>query len=369
MKFRGALSVLHICPFQGFSGANRSMLTLMEEFGKRGIRQGLFLARDGEVNEVAREYGAHVVAAYSMESAPRWKVFRGIGSARSLRRMIQEFQPTLVHSCSAMGMRYVWAGVLGKRLPVVCHQRDNYAHNYFHLGLGRADRIIAISEHVKRQLPGRLRSRTDVVYNAVSLSHVPNPMPPRLPGKLRVAAAGRSTPQKGFDILLEAAAQLVGRYDFEIHLWGPDPGADSGYAGDVARAASALAERGVPVVQEPFRKDIDRFYAMADIVVVPSRFAEPFGRMAIEAMAWHKPLIVAGHGGLVEIVKDDWNGLTYMPADSSDLARQLARLLGDQRLRNALAANAATDVQARFSATAHADAVLDVYDQLLSACR
>jgi len=361
------LAVLHICPFQGFSGAPRSMLTLLEELSRRGIRQGLFLAREGEVDAVARALGAEVVSAHSMQSAPKAKLLRGMSSASSLRKMIAAFRPTLLHSASAMGMRYAWAASLGRRVPVVCHQRDNYAVDYFHLGLGRADRIIAISEHVKMQLPPRLQSRTDVVYNAVSAAQIPDPLPLRQPGNLRVAAAGRATPDKGFDILLDAASRLIGQYDFDLHLWGPDPAATSGYAGEIATAAKLLAARGIRVVQEPFRKDIENLYATADIVVVPSRFPEPFGRMAIEAMAWHKPLVVAGHGGLVEIIKDGWNGLTHRPADAVDLARQLGRLLGDERLRGALAANAAADVQARFRVTAHADRVLDVYERLLTA--
>jgi Glycosyltransferase len=266
-----------------------------------------------------------------------------------------------------MGMRYALTGFFGRRLPVVCHQRDNYSPDYFHLGLSRADCIIAISQHVKSQLPIKLQARTEIIYNAVSATKLPTTSPLRQPGKMRVVAAGRATPDKGFDILLTAASHLAGQHDFDLHLWGLDPAATSGYAGEIATAAKSLRALGVRVMQEPFRGDIESLYSMADIVVVPSRFPEPFGRMAIEAMAWHKPLLVAGHGGLVEIVKDGWNGLTHKPADPADLGRQLGRLLGDKRLREALAANAAWDVQTRFTAKTHADKVLQIYERLHTA--
>lgn len=51
-----------------------------------------------------------------------------------------------------------------------------------------------------------------------------------------------------------------------------------------------------------------KLYAGADIVVIPSR-SEPFGIVALEAMAAGKPLIVSDRGALPELVKHIYNGL------------------------------------------------------------
>jgi glycosyltransferase involved in cell wall biosynthesis len=364
-----AFSVLHVCPFQGFFGANRSMLTLIEELSRRGVRQGLFLIRQGDLEGIAREYGVETTVAHTAQSLPRFKLFKGIGSAIAIRQMVAAFHPSLIHSSSAMGMRYAWAAALGRRLPIVCHQRDNYAANYFHLGLARANRVIAISNHVRSQLPYRLQARTTVVYNAVGMPSPADAVAVRAPGPLRLAAAGRATLDKGFDILIEAAKRLNTRFDFEVHLWGVDPLAAGGYGAELRRHVEAAAGRGLKIFQQPFRKDIDTLYRMADIVVVPSRYPEPFGRMAIEAMAWGKTVVVAGHGGLAEIVRNEWNGLTHVPGDAGDLARQIERLLTDELLAATLAENAKTDAVARFSPGAHADAVMTVYEETLARMR
>jgi glycosyltransferase involved in cell wall biosynthesis len=47
--------------------------------------------------------------------------------------------------------------------------------------------------------------------------------------------------------------------------------------------------------------------------VVPSLWPEPFGQVAVEAMAVHKPVIASAHGGLTDIVIDGETGLLVEP--------------------------------------------------------
>lgn len=61
-------------------------------------------------------------------------------------------------------------------------------------------------------------------------------------------------------------------------------------------------------------------YEWADYIVVASTRPEPFGRVAIEAFAYGKPVIAARHGGLVEIVEHGINGFFFVPGSMSDLS-------------------------------------------------
>ena len=73
-------------------------------------------------------------------------------------------------------------------------------------------------------------------------------------------------------------------------------------------------------------------YAIADLCVVPSIY-EPFGLVALEAMASGCPCIVADTGGLREVVPNEDVGLRFRSRDPRSLARMVERVLTDDALR------------------------------------
>jgi glycosyltransferase involved in cell wall biosynthesis len=81
------------------------------------------------------------------------------------------------------------------------------------------------------------------------------------------------------------------------------------------------------------QKDLAELYQYMDICVVPSLWQEPFGIVALEAMASGKPVIVTNVGGLKTIVEDNVTGFIVEPDDSETLAERLSRLINDQNLR------------------------------------
>lgn len=92
--------------------------------------------------------------------------------------------------------------------------------------------------------------------------------------------------------------------------------------------------------------------------VVPSVWPEPFGMVALEAMASSKPVIASAIGGLQDIVVDGDTGFLVAPGDAGQLRDTLQRLLSDDGLRQRLGANAAARVRTTFSA----DAVVPHYE-------
>src|SRR5271168_3127436 len=84
-------------------------------------------------------------------------------------------------------------------------------------------------------------------------------------------------------------------------------------------------------------------YRIADLCVVPSIY-EPFGLVALEAMASGCPCIVADTGGLREVVPNHDVGLRFRSRDPNSLAQMLERLLTDEALRDRLVAEASEHV-------------------------
>ncbi|MBK7517654.1 MAG: glycosyltransferase family 4 protein [Betaproteobacteria bacterium] len=114
-------------------------------------------------------------------------------------------------------------------------------------------------------------------------------------------------------------------------------------------AAAGLQDR---VQFLPFVDDIWPVWRASDIGVVPSTEPEPFGMVAIEAMACSVPVVAAAHGGLLDIVDDEVTGLLFQPRDAAALADALARLAGDAALRARLGAAGAARQAQHFSLAA-----------------
>jgi len=84
-------------------------------------------------------------------------------------------------------------------------------------------------------------------------------------------------------------------------------------------------------------------YRIADLTVVPSIY-EPFGLVALEAMASGCPCLVADTGGLREVVPNDDVGLRFRARDPRSLGEMAERLLTDVELRDRLVAEASEHV-------------------------
>jgi glycosyltransferase involved in cell wall biosynthesis len=158
---------------------------------------------------------------------------------------------------------------------------------------------------------------------------VPNgtPEPPRVlrldgrAGELQFLVASRWNAWKGHRTLLDAwdRAGAPGRL---VVLGGPPLSGDSV---DVHALVAGLEKPdSVTVVGEV--ADPSPFIEAADVVVLPSDQAEPFGLVAIEAFARSRPVIASAAGGPLETVTPGNDGWLFTPGDSESLAKVLAGL-------------------------------------------
>jgi len=116
------------------------------------------------------------------------------------------------------------------------------------------------------------------------------------------------------------------------------------------------------------RRDIPSVLAACDVLVIPST-AEPFGRVAIEAMSLGKPVVGTRAGGLPEVVADGATGILVPPHAPVALADALARLHGQPELARRMGQRGAQRVRERFDIAAKTAEVQAIYDTLLSRAR
>jgi glycogen(starch) synthase len=107
-------------------------------------------------------------------------------------------------------------------------------------------------------------------------------------------------------------------------------------------------------------------YRIADVCVVPSIY-EPFGLVALEAMASGCPCVVADTGGLREVIPPGGRvGLRFRARNARSLSRMLGKLLSDDELRDRLVAEAAEHIL-HFDWADVAGQTAEVYDRLTTA--
>ena len=113
------------------------------------------------------------------------------------------------------------------------------------------------------------------------------------------------------------------------------------------------------------RADVLAAWRRSSFAIVPSLWQEPFGIVALEAMAMGKPVIASNIGGLTDLVDDGTSGVLVAPGDVDALRSALSLLTTDTDLRGRMARAAASRVK-DFSAASLVPRLESVYEGLLS---
>lgn len=191
----------------------------------------------------------------------------------------------------------------------------------------------------------RLAAKTAVIWNGQGPRPAPNtPAAAQVrlqlgiaPDELVVTLVGRINRWKGQALFIEAADKLRQRGHKNVHFLIVGS-AVAGQEGLVEDLRHKIAESNVVAHVHilAFTHDVWSVWDASDIAVVPSTEPEPFGMVAIEAMASGKPVVVAAHGGLLEIVEHDVSGLQFEANNAVKFADALERLIVSAELREQL---------------------------------
>jgi glycosyltransferase involved in cell wall biosynthesis len=208
------------------------------------------------------------------------------------------------------------------------------------LHLRRMDRVVAVSQAqaAKVRRCGVPAERLRVIPNAIDVERFTTP-DSTYEGKLRrlfrsppariVGAAGRLSPEKGFEVLAAAAAR-VRRRDPSVGfvVFGDGPCRER-----ITRQAAA-AGLGGAFVLAGFRADLDQFLPFFDLFVLPS-YTEGLPNVVLESFAAGVPVVATAVGGTPEVVEHGASGHLVPPGDPDAMAERILDALACQeRLRD-----------------------------------
>lgn len=173
-----------------------------------------------------------------------------------------------------------------------------------------------------------------------------------------VLFVGRLTPEKGLDLLLDALTRVAGNWHLNV------VGDGISMARERARVASMpFSDR---VTFHGWLRDdaLAAAYRDAAVVVVPSRWPEPFGIVGIEAMANARPVVAFGVGGIPEWLNDGEGGFLVEPHLVARLAERIAQVLDDPAEADRVAVRGRTRVMREFSESHHLSQLLPLYERV-----
>ena len=253
---------------------------------------------------------------------------------------------------------------------------QSYIHGVERWITNRADRVIACSYYMREQVAdifGVDEERISVIPNGIDPGDLRFGEEPELdrmraafakPDEKLVLLIGRLVYEKGFQLALEAMPRVIAEAPGTRFLV-----AGSGtHEEELRKQAEDLELTAHGTFLGWIGDDVlHSLYRIADVCVVPSIY-EPFGLVALEAMASGCPCIVADTGGLREVVPDDAAGLRFRARDPEALADVAVRVLCDENLGQRLVAEGLDHIRS-FDWTDVAADTAELYAELAGVSR
>jgi glycogen(starch) synthase len=287
----------------------------------------------------------------------------------------------VANACDHLARRFetplvttIHATEYGRHQGWVNKHPQTYIHGVERWITNRSQRVITCSAFMRDQVAdvfGVADGRITVIPNGIDPGDLPRPDAAELarlraefaaPAERLVLLIGRLVYEKGFQLALEAMPKVIEAVPGTRFLV-----AGSGTHEEELKAQAKelkLMEHGTFLGW--IGDDVlHTLYGIADLTVVPSIY-EPFGLVALEAMASGCPCIVADTGGLREVVPHEGAGLRFAARDPEALAEVAIRVLSDPDLEAHLIAEAKEHVL-RFDWADVAAQTAEVYADLVGA--
>ena len=259
-------------------------------------------------------------------------------------------------------------------VPVLVHVHESDERMPGPLGRGivaplrAADRVIAVSEAVKRFISaraGKLQERVEVVYNGIAAPDEP-PTDPALAAPIRLTVIGRLNPNKGQDLAIGAAAELTARgHDVRLRVVGD---VFEGYEYVERELRELVLREGLEgrVVFDGFVPEIWPVLEQTDILLAPSR-TDSLPLTVIEAMLAGRPIVASAVGGIPELIEDGVSGRLVAPGQSEELVSAVEALIRSPDEARELGSRARLAAGERFAPSRFKAEMARVADAVLSA--
>tara|TARA_B110000977_G_C11043627_1_gene479718 strand:+ start:605 stop:1762 length:1158 start_codon:yes stop_codon:yes gene_type:complete len=372
--------IVQILPALNRGGVERGTIEVADAIVKNGWKS-VVISNGGLLTSQLKRTGATVYEVPVHRKNP----FLWGSARRQVKRILQQEGADIVHvrSRAPAWIALPAANSLGIATVSTVHSKFAPANIFKKIYNGKmlkTDRVIAISHFVENEIfthygKSGVAEKLSVIHRGVDLGM----FDPKSVNQQRVIAEAdrlglpddksiimlpaRATSWKGHEILIQALAQLPDK-DAILMLLGIEDGPPA-YA-EKLRTMAVRYGLGGRVRIGAGSRDMPAALMLADVVAMPSIKPEPFGRVAIEALAMGRPVVAFRHGGAVESIDEERTGWLADPFSVDSLAEALQTALSlTPRKRRALAKDARQQMTDQFSKDMMCERTLAVYKSLL----
>jgi glycosyltransferase involved in cell wall biosynthesis len=237
-----------------------------------------------------------------------------------------------------------------------------------------AEFVGAETDYSRDLLAGRCpesRSKIFRVYNGIDLSRFPQPeIDQRAPAAIRFLSVGRLVPFKGFDILIDACAELQKRgINFACEIIG-----EGALREELEERTSRqnLRER-IHLAGEQSQNYVRAALSACDVFVLASTpdergASDIFPTVIAEAMATGKPVVSTTVAGIPELVANGESGLLVPPRDARALADAMEQFARDENLRGDFGRAGRLRIEQKFTIEKTMEPLLERFEQITEGC-
>jgi glycosyltransferase involved in cell wall biosynthesis len=334
------LTVVQLIPALHSGGAERSVLEVARALVQAGHRSVVISAGGRLVRQLEAEGSEHLTLDIGRKS------FGTLGRLGTLRRLLREMKPDIVHARSRLPAWLGWWAMQGMspRPHFVTTVHGLNSPGRYSAIMLRGEKVIAVSQTVRDYVLSHYRWLEPARVRVIPRGIDPDAFPyghrsdeawkraffaeyPALGGAPLLTLPGRGTRLKGHHAAIELLADLKRRgIEARLLLLGVvEPGREA----YVAELRELIRLRGVTsqVVLSPARDDVRDIYAISALILQLSNKPESFGRTVIEALSLCRPVLGYAHGGVGELLAELYPAGRVPPDDRERLVERAAELL------------------------------------------
>ncbi|AZP04920.1 glycosyltransferase family 4 protein [Jeotgalibaca ciconiae] len=367
-------------------GADKVLLELLKGLDKSQYNPIVVLPNDGVLVNALREEGITTeVIPYPIL---RRKFFNPKGIldysssyikySKEIIKLVANTKIDLIHVNTTAVLEGIY---LKKQLkaPIVWHIHEillkpKFMYHLLNFLIGKcSDTIVVVSEAVKAHVcqskfvnPEKVK----VIYNGINNQefhpkneteylrnelHIPH-------DSVIVGMIGRVNAWKGQGDFLSAVEPILAKYDdvYALMVGGVFEGEE--WRMEELKSKVAQSSNKERIIIQDFRKDTPNIHNLFDIFILPSTNPDPLPTVVLESMASGKPVISYNHGGAMEMVREDVNGLFSKAGVPSGITSNIELLLDDSKLREKMGRNSAERQATLFSLVSYVKNFQDLYD-------
>jgi lipopolysaccharide heptosyltransferase II len=363
------MNILQVLPELNSGGVETGTLDLAKQLIMHG-HKAVVISNGGKQLGALLSLGAIHYKLPVHDKSP----FTMLSVVGRIKDIIKKEDIDIVHARSRAPAFSAFLAAHISKTPFLTTCHGYYSKHLFSRVMGWGKLVIVPSNVVARHMINNFRvprERIRLIPRGVDLDRFSykNPIDKQGKQEYSIGIIGRITPIKGHIFLIRAISKVARiAPNIKLYIIGNPPAGKLKYKQEL----EVLVRRLALTQYIDFSGDCDNIPEMLnnlDLLIVPSVGEETFGRVIIEAQAAGVPVIASRIGGIVDILKENDNGILVNPRDYSGLADAILRVIKDKNIQEKLSTRGRLSVERYFTLETMYNNTVKAYKEALETFR